>query len=207
LKTSQEFWSIFDGKSPIVVYGYPGTGKSTFLMNLAVHAVAIDPHEKRSALINCSSHLTVNRLQQIAGDADVLQRIIIFRPTSIWNLLEMIDDFDLFSRPYPQILIDNPFWKTGIQDYKYLSYIFSKLQEFFDNASVPSPMAIAVQARKTSNGIAPTQHLTLERYFKNQVWLEKTKNSFRAILNFDNHEKLQIKLRMSKRGLSLIPST
>ncbi|MFX0114601.1 MAG: hypothetical protein ACFFB3_08640 [Candidatus Hodarchaeota archaeon] len=202
MNASSDFWCLFDRKSPIVVYGHPGTGRSTFLMSFAVHNVK-NNSQKRSALVDCSSRLTINRLRQIAKDSAILKQILVFQPVSSWNLLEIIDDIDLLSQTPPQILIDNPFWNAKPQDLRYLSYVFSKLRELFENSSSPSVTVIAVNAQRTKNRLVPQQRAILERYFDNRVLLEKNKRKYWATINFGSEESLEFELRMTETGLSI----
>ncbi|MFQ5981289.1 MAG: hypothetical protein ACE5OZ_24370 [Candidatus Heimdallarchaeota archaeon] len=203
MKTTSDFWSLFDKKSPIIVYGHPGTGRSTFLMSLAVHNATVNQQE-RSALIDCSARLTVNRLKQIAKDSAILERILVFQPNSAWNLLEIIDDIELFSKPHPQIFIDSPFWNTKPEDHRYLSYVFSKVREFFDSAASSRATFIAVNAHRASTGLVPHHRGILERYFDNRVLLKKSRRIHRAIVNLGDTEGLEVELRMTEAGLSVV---
>jgi hypothetical protein len=204
MNASSEFWSLFDNKSPVVVYGHPGTGRSTFLMSFAVHCVT-NCDQERIALVDCASRLPINRLKQIAKEAAILKRILIFQPCSSWEFLEIIDDLNLLSKPQPQILIDSPFWNTQPEDHMYLSYVFSKLRECFDSATNSSATLIAVNAHRPSKGpvgLVPQHRAILGRYFENWVLLEKTRGMHKATVKLDNKEKLHVELWMTKTGLS-----
>jgi len=73
-----------------LVYGEPGSGKTTLALSAAAQLLRRDPAAK-AIYIDSDSKFTPNRLTQILGSGTHLQRLVYTRPTTFDEQAEAID--------------------------------------------------------------------------------------------------------------------
>ena len=74
-----------------LVYGEPGSGKTTLALSAAAQLLRRDPAAK-TIYIDADSKFTPNRLKQMLGSDDDLRRLIYTRPTTFEEQAEAIDN-------------------------------------------------------------------------------------------------------------------